>query len=76
MEAYKNPALSPEKLLRKFKRLRLAVGESREVVFTLSFDDFKLLGRDRTWKVEPGEFEIMVGASSEDIRLQTTIEIK
>ncbi len=67
--------VTPEKLLRKFRRLRLAAGESREVSFTLGFDDFKLLGLDWKWKVEPGEFEIMVGASSEDIRLKATFDI-
>ena len=68
--------VTPDLLLRKFKRLHLAAGESREVVFTLGFDDFKLLDRSWRWTVEPGEFHIMVGASSADIRLKTTIEIK
>ena len=68
--------VTPEKLLRKFKRMTLAAGESREVSFTLGFDDFKLLGLDWKWKVEPGEFEIMVGASSDDIRLKGSFEIR
>ena len=68
--------VTPERLLRKFKRIHLAAGESAQVTFTLDFDDFKLLGTDWTWKVEPGDFRIMVGASSEDIRLAQTIEIR
>ena len=68
--------VTPEKLLRKFKRIHLAAGESREIVFTLGFDDFKLLDRNWRWTVEPGEFHIMVGASSEDIRLQATVKIR
>ena len=68
--------VTPEKLLRKFKRMTLAAGESRRVSFTLGFDDFKLLGLDWKWKVEPGEFEIMVGASSDDIRLKGSFEIR
>jgi len=68
--------VTPEKLLRRFKRLSLTQGETREVTLTLGFDDFKLLGRDLTWRVEPGEFHIMVGASSEDIRLSATVEIE
>ncbi len=68
--------VTPEKLLRKFKRLTLQAGESREVCFTLGFDDLKLLGTDWKWKVEPGEFKVMVGASSADIRLESVFEIK
>lgn len=68
--------VTPCKLLRKFKRISLKAGESKQISWTLDFDDFKLLGLDWKWKVEPGEFEIMVGASSEDIRLTQTITIR
>lgn len=67
--------VTPEKLLRKFCRISLSAGESKQVTFTLSFDDFKLLGTDWKWKVESGDFKIMVGASSEDIRLSQVTEI-
>ena len=67
--------VTPEKLLRKFKRIHLVAGESKQITFTLGFDDFKLLGKDWTWKVEPGDFKIMVGASSEDIRLAQMITV-
>ena len=68
--------VTPTKVLRKFKRVSLEAGESTEIIFELGFDDFKLLNRDWKWVVEPGEFEIMVGASSADIRLTETIEVK
>ena len=68
--------VTPEKLLRKFKRLTLTAGESRRVTFTLGFDDLKLLGLDWQWKVESGEFCVMVGASSADIRLEGSFEIE
>ena len=68
--------VTPEKLLRRFKRLTLTAGESRRVTFTLGFDDLKLLGLDWQWKVEPGEFCVMVGASSADIRLEGSFEVK
>ena len=76
MENDENPALTPEKLLRRFKPLTLTAGESRRVTFTLGFDDLKLLGPDWQWKVEPGEFRVMVGASSADIRLEGSFEIE
>jgi beta-glucosidase len=68
--------VTPDKLLRKFKRISLEAGESCEITFILGFDDFKLLNRDWKWVVEPGEFKIMVGASSADIRLNETITIR
>ena len=67
--------VTPEKLLRKFKRITLEAGESRRMSFTLGFDDLKLLGLDWQWKVEPGEFRVMVGASSADIRLEGEFEV-
>ena len=49
--------------------------ETKTVEFKLDFDSFKLLDRHFEWIVENGEFEILVGASSNDIRLKETIEI-
>ena len=48
----------------------------KEVKFILSESDFALIDRDLKTVVEPGTFQIMVGASSDDIRLQTKVEIK
>lgn len=76
MENDENPALTPEKLLRRFKPLTLTAGESRRVTFTLGFDDLKLPGPDWQWKEEPGELRVMVGASSADIRLKGPFEIE
>jgi beta-glucosidase len=44
--------------------------------FILSTDDLKFYNRDMDFIVEPGEFEIMIGASSDDIRLRSTFEVK
>ena len=46
------------------------------MTFTLGFGDLKLPGPDWQWKVEPGEFRVMVGASSADIRLEGSFEIE
>ena len=40
-----------------------------------SAEDFQILDADMKWTVEPGEFEIMAGSSSEDIRLSQTIRL-
>ena len=59
--------------LRGFERVSLQPGETREVVFSLKPEDLQLLDRNMNWTVEPGEFEVMIGASSQDIRLKKTI---
>ena len=71
----KSSILTPQKLLRKFERLTLKKGETRTVNFQLDFDDLKLLGIDWKWKVEPGDFDIMIGSSSDDIRLSQKITV-
>lgn len=67
--------VTPMKLLRGFERITLLPGEEKAVTFTLGFDDFKLLNKKLQWLVEPGEFIIMAGASSDDIRLTQTITL-
>jgi len=64
-----------EKNLRGFKRVHLAPGESKQVSFTLKKDDLAIWNRDMHFVVEPGEFSVMVGASSEDIRLKGSFSI-
>lgn len=59
----------PVKELKGFKRLTLQPGESREVRFRLEACQLAFYGPDMARIVEPGEIEVMVGASSADIRL-------
>jgi len=59
-----------EKVLRGFARVPLAPGETQTVHFTLTPDALQLLDRNDHWTVEPGRFTVMIGASSEDIRLR------
>jgi len=65
-----------EKVLRGFERLKLEPGETQTVEFILEPDDLALYNRVMERVVEPGEFEIMVGASSVDIKLKDTFLIK
>lgn len=64
-----------EKNLRGFERVSLAPGETKEVSFTLLPRDLHLMNQDGKWVVEPGTFKIMVGASSQDIRLADRLEV-
>ncbi|MDR0938552.1 MAG: glycoside hydrolase family 3 C-terminal domain-containing protein [Mediterranea sp.] len=59
-----------EKRLVGFERVSLRPGETKEVSFTIHSRDMRLLNADGHWTVEPGDFNVMIGASSEDIRLQ------
>jgi beta-glucosidase len=62
--------------LKGFARVRLAPGEEREVTFRLGPADLEMLDRDLRRVVEPGTFRILVGASSKDIRLRGSLEVK
>jgi len=58
-----------EKNLRGFARVSLKPAEVKTVTFTLTPADLSLWDRDMKFVVEPGLFRVMVGSSSEDIRL-------
>lgn len=61
-----------ESQLRGFERINLNPGETKTVAFKLAPEDLELLDSEMNWVTEPGEFEICVGSSSEDIRLRKT----
>lgn len=66
----------PRKELKGFKKVFLRAGESREV--TIAFDDKTFRYWDvnsSQWETEGGEYQIMVGADSEDIRLTSVLLI-
>jgi beta-glucosidase len=64
-----------ETQLRGFERIALNSGETKRVHFNLKQDDLKLLDKDMKWLVEPGFFEVLIGSSSEDIRLKKRFEV-
>ena len=70
-------ASEPVKELRGFSKVPLKAGETRHVTFELRPDrDFRRYRAERSGlDVAPGEYEIQIGASSEDIRLRRTIRI-
>ena len=66
----------PEKELKGFAKVDLAAGEAKEVTIDLDRRAFAFYDPDQKgWIVEAGEFEILVGASSQDIRLRDTITL-
>ncbi|WP_207535303.1 glycoside hydrolase family 3 N-terminal domain-containing protein [Desertivirga arenae] len=62
--------------LRGFERIKLNPGETKTVTFTILPEHLELLDRNMKPVVEPGEFEVLIGSSSEDIRLKETFTIE
>jgi beta-glucosidase len=62
--------------LQGFARIHLAPGEQREVAFTVTPEQLRMLDADMQWVVEPGEFRVLVGGSSRDIRLRGTFMVE
>jgi beta-glucosidase len=62
--------------LRGFERVNLKPGEKKTVQFTLHPDDLALLDKNMNWTVERGKFMVMIGSSSEDIKLKKEFEVQ
>jgi beta-glucosidase len=66
----------PEKELKGFRRVELAAGETKTVHFSLDTQALSFFDPKRDdWVAEPGAFEVLVGASSRDIRLRGGFEL-
>jgi beta-glucosidase len=63
----------PVKELKGFQRVTLDPGETRTVALPITPDRLAFYDIDMVWRVEPGEFRIMVGSSSRDVDLQTVV---
>ncbi len=74
--AGKSKTYRAEKELRAFERVSLLPGEEKEVVVELDKRDFSFWSiKDAGWKVESGLYQISIGASSRDLRLEGKVEI-
>ncbi len=58
-----------------FYRVSLTQGEKKTIRFTMKLSQFAFLDKDMKWKIEAGCMELMVGASSQDIRLRDSFSI-
>jgi beta-glucosidase len=65
----------PVKELKAFKRVTLQPRQKAAVSFAIPVDMLNFTNRDNQRMVEAGEFEIMVGASSSDIKLKGMVEV-
>ena len=67
--------VQPERQLKAFERITLEPGESRTVTFHLNRNDFAIVDANMKWTVEPGTVDVLIGSSSQDIRLRGKITI-
>jgi len=61
--------------LKGFRRIHLAPGESREVELELGPEELSMLDAGLKRVVEPGDFKVMIGRSSRDIRLRGFLKV-
>ena len=66
----------PVKELKDFAKVKLKPGESKEISFELSPEKLAFYQEEKGWITEPGEFKVMVGAASNDIKLKSSFELK
>jgi len=66
---------TPVQRLRGFRRVSLGAGEAAAVAIPIRVADLALYDRALRRVVEPGEFEVMVGTSSADIRQRATFSV-
>lgn len=80
VQLYINDAVStatrPVKELKGFQKIALRPGEKKTVRFTLSPEELAAYDQNMIRRVEPGVFHVMVGSSSQQIRLKGSFEVR
>jgi len=72
---YPVQAAEPPIQLKGFHRVHLEAGERRAVSFTLTSTDLEAWSDPAGWTVYPGSYEVLIGASSADVRLSASVEV-
>jgi len=62
--------------LKGFQRIHLKKGKSKSIIFQVTPDMLTMLDKDLNRVIEPGDFRILIGSSSNDIRLRTTVTVE
>lgn len=61
--------------LRDFQKIQLGKGESKTIHFLIDKEKLSFYDKDLHWVAEPGEFKVMIGSSSADIRVTSDFEM-
>ena len=73
----KSSVIRPLKELKGFEKIQLEAGETKEVTFAIDRQALSYFDADQhKWIAEPGKFEALIGAASDDIRTKLTFELK
>jgi hypothetical protein len=68
--------MRPDKELKAFEKVMLRPGETKTVTFTLDREALSFYDPgQKQWLAEPGEFEVLIGSSSRDIRLSGKFDL-
>ncbi len=67
---------TPVKALKSFQKISIESGETKLVDFSIPVKELGLWDANLNYVIEPGEFEILIGSSSEDIRLKETLVLE
>jgi beta-glucosidase len=65
----------PVKELKDFRKISLKAGEAKTIQFVIDKEKLSFYNQQLEWVAEPGDFELMIGASSKDIRLTDSFEL-
>jgi beta-glucosidase len=65
----------PVKELKDFAKPMLKAGESKTITFEIDAEKLSFFNDQLEWIAEPGMFDLMIGSSSEDIRLSSSFEL-
>lgn len=65
----------PVKELKDFAKLKLKAGETATIKFIIDKQKLSFYNQQLQWVAEPGDFDLMIGSSSEDIRLKDSFEL-
>ncbi|MEM2455408.1 MAG: fibronectin type III-like domain-contianing protein, partial [Candidatus Bathyarchaeia archaeon] len=65
----------PIKELKGFKKVKLDPGEKKRITFILPIELLAFYDEEMKLIIEPGEFTVMIGSSSEDVRLSEKFEV-
>jgi beta-glucosidase len=66
----------PVKELKDFVKVKLNAGESKEIKFIINKEKLSFYNRQLQWVTEPGNFKMMIGGASDDIKLQQKIALR
>ncbi len=61
--------------LKDFKKIKLKTGETRTIQFVIDKNKLSFYNQQLNWIAEPGKFDLMIGASSRDIRARESFEL-